>query len=144
MEAAASASTKGNPFSAEDEVKHLQREVALLKNQLAAAKGQNDDVCQQNDRLRSKVSELEAQLLVASPKPPFVTEQGNCSGSIAEPDHEASDHQLVIICRQNPPLSSTDLADIRKLLAADPRAANVTGQSTYVARCGLMHAFLIF
>jgi hypothetical protein len=55
------------------------------------------------------------------------------TGSIADPDHDASEHQLVVLCRHNPPLSSGDLADIRKLLAADPRAANVTDQSKYVA-----------
>ena len=70
MGAAASASTKGKPVvSAEDEIKHLQKEAALLKKQLEAVKVQNADVCQQNDRLKSKVSELEAQLLAAPPNP---------------------------------------------------------------------------
>jgi WD40 repeat protein len=69
MGAAASASTKGKPVSAEDEIKHLQKEVSLLKKQLEAFKVQNTDICQQNDRPRSKVSELEAQLLAAPPNP---------------------------------------------------------------------------
>jgi WD40 repeat protein len=95
MGAAASASTKGKPVSAEDEIKHLQKEVSLLKKKLEAVKVQKADVCQQNDRLRSKVSKLEAQLLAAPPNPSLSHATfAKCSAGIVSGKNRRDDKYL--------------------------------------------------
>ena len=51
------------------------------------------------------------------------------ANSMADPANQAEVQQLIDLCDLNPPLSSSDIAAIQQLLAADASVANGKGKS---------------
>ena len=156
MGATASTAKKIKPLSAEDQVKVLQQQISQLQNELQSDKQQisqlqkqlvnvelhcqtqNADVCRQNDCLRSKVSELEAQLL-SNPRHEFSSDGTRakcCAGIVSGKNRRCEQylrdvfnrykdasgglsgqsmvHALQNVDAPNIPASDADIADLMK------------------------------